>query len=101
MIYLESANSSSFDNCTIENLDLAFEELEQSDEEHGAFWVVDEDENVLEIHKNLQLFIIYSGDSENQIIKQLKDINQARLLFVELINGNIEQLKGQVENIKK
>lgn len=99
MIYLESANASSFDNCTIENLDVAFQELQQSDEEHGAFWVVDENENVLEINKDLVLFAIFSGDSENQIRKQLNDISQVKGLFVEFINRNIERLKIQIENL--
>jgi hypothetical protein len=99
MIYLESANASSFDNCTIENLDIAFQELQQSDEEHGAFWVVDEDENVLEINKDLVLFAIFSEDSENQIRKQLNDINQVKGLFIEFINRNIERLKIQIENL--
>lgn len=97
MIYLESANASSFDNCTIENLDLAFEELKQSDEEHGAFWVVDEEENVLEIHKDLSIFFIFVGNSENKITKKLNDTTQARFLFVHFLNGNIEQLKKQIK----
>ena len=99
MIYLESANASSFDNCTIENLDIAFQELEQSDEEHGAFWIFDENENILEIHRDLVLFAIFSGNSENQIRKQLNDINEAKSLFIEFINCNIERLKSQLENI--
>ncbi|MEP6929151.1 MAG: hypothetical protein ABI850_04030 [Flavobacterium sp.] len=99
MTYLESANASSFENFTIENLDLAFEELKLSEEEHGAFWVVDEDENVLEIHRDLKLFAIFIGNSEDQVIKELKNINQARILFIEFMNGNIERIKEQLENL--
>ncbi|MBF4508276.1 hypothetical protein IRZ83_16490 [Flavobacterium sp. JLP] len=100
-MYLESANASSFENPTLQDLDLALEELKQSDEEHGAFWIVDEDENVLEIHKDkkLKLFFILAGDSENQIVKQLNDINKAKLLFIEFLTRNIERLRNDIESL--
>jgi hypothetical protein len=96
MKYLESANASSFDNFNIDNLYLAFEELENSDEEHGAFWVVDEKENVLEIHKDLKLIAIFPENSKNQITKQLKSIDEAKKIFVEFMNGDIEKLMSEI-----
>ena len=96
MKYLESANASSFDNFNIDNLNLAFEELEKSDEEHGAFWVVDEKENVLEIHKDLKLIAIFPENSKNQITIQLKNIEEAKKIFVEFMNGNIKKLMSEI-----
>lgn len=96
MKYLESANASSFDNFNIDNLYIAFEELEKSDEEHGAFWVVDEEENLLEIHKDLKLIAQFPENSKNQITKQLKNIEEAKKIFIEFMNGNIEQLRSEM-----
>ncbi len=98
MKYLESANASSFDNFTTENLNLAFEELEQSDEEHGAFWVIDENENVLEIHKDLKLFAQFPEDNTEQITKQLESTEKAKSLFVDFMNGDIAKIKSEILN---
>lgn len=55
--WIEKGWGKSIDNTTIEDVKFAIEEIIRIDEEYGVFWVGHTDqEYVLKIHKNLDLF---------------------------------------------
>ncbi|GAB4020041.1 hypothetical protein [Spirosoma koreense] len=54
MVYLEKAWGDSIEDATIDDVRVAIDEIQQMDEEHGAFWIGSDDgENTLEVNKDL------------------------------------------------
>ena len=93
--YLQTLWGDSFENVTSEKVKSIISDLKNSDDEHELFWVsvILNDENILEINKNLKVIGIFEDDPEKQYILQLKTWKEAEQLFELLLNENIERLK--------
>ena len=98
--YLQKAWSDSIDNVTIDDIKTAIDEIQEMDEEHGAFWVgvVYEDENVLETSKDLSVVAIFSDEPEVQFKKQADNWTQIENLYSMFLKGDIEAVKTTLEN---
>ena len=98
MSYLQKAWTDPIANPTINDVQTAVAEIQQMDEEHGAFWVAtDEEDIVLEIQKDLSITMVLCGE----ICRQSKCANwkQAEELYQFLINGEYDKLKEQFDCI--
>lgn len=66
-IWIEKGWGDSVENATFDDIKSAIEETIRMDEEHGAFWVGHmENEFVLEVHKNLDLFLFMEKIKTNK-----------------------------------
>jgi hypothetical protein len=67
--WIEQGWGVSIDNATMEDISITIEEIKIMDLEHGSFWIGHvEEEYVLEIHKNLEVFFIY-GENQDKSLK--------------------------------
>lgn len=82
--WIEKGWGVSIDNATIADSSITIEEIKIMDQEHGSFWIGHiEEEYVLEIHKNLDVFFIY-GENQNKNLKAtLNNWEEARY-YIEL-----------------
>jgi hypothetical protein len=62
--YLQTAWGDQWDNVNMNILKEAIEGIKNMDDEHGAFWVgvIKEEESVLEVHKDLELFAVFEDE---------------------------------------
>lgn len=98
MSYLQKAWTDSISNPTFSDIQTALSEVQHMDEEHGAFWVgTDEEDIVLEIQKDMRLTLVLCGE----ICRETKcaNWNQAAELYQFLINGEYDKLKDRFECI--
>lgn len=66
-IWIEKGWGDSVENATFDDIIIVIEETIRIDEEHGAFWVGHmENEFVLEVHKNLDLFLVYGENKTSK-----------------------------------
>ena len=97
--YIQYAAGYKKENIAISDFLKASEDLRQMDDEHGGFWigiyVADNNEYVLEMHKDLTLFGNFS-ENENFKVK-LKNLESSKEYFKFLLDGMIHELK---ENLK-
>lgn len=96
--WIEKGWGESVDNATIEDSNVAIEEIIKIDKEHGAFWVGHTDiEYVLEIHKDLNLFFIYGENQDKKI--QLKFVNwdECRHLLEMYFSMHFSAIKNEIQ----
>ncbi len=64
------------------------------DEEHGAFWVsiVEEEETILEVDKNMKMIAIFRGDVENPVISKRNTWEEVLSFYELLLKKNFESL---------
>lgn len=75
--WIEKATGDSIDNVTIRDAKIAIEEIKTADTEHGAFWIGHIDEQyVLEIHKNLDVFLIYGENQDKRLKSEFNNWEQ-------------------------
>lgn len=79
----------------MQDIETALADLQSMDDEHGAFWVsvIKEEENVLEVHKDLSVVGIFEVDANKQYFKQCKDVDEIKQLYSLLLNEDFEELK--------
>lgn len=96
MIYLQKAWGDPIENPTLADIRTAISEMKQMDEEHGAFWMVTEDEEmILEVQKDLRVTLIICGEICREA--QCASAKQAEELFSRLIAGEYETVKDEFE----
>lgn len=61
--YIQYAGGYQKDNINESDIEKAIMDLQLMDDEHGAFWVsvITDDENVIEVNKDLSLSVIFEG----------------------------------------
>ncbi|QIH33824.1 hypothetical protein [Sphingobacterium sp. DR205] len=68
------------------------------DEEHGAFWAGHlENEFVLEVHKNFDLFFVYGENQDEQRQTKLDNWKDVKHFFKMYFNCRFEKLKKEIE----
>ncbi|KAB1232591.1 hypothetical protein [Chryseobacterium viscerum] len=78
--YIQYAGDYQKDNIDEKDIVQAISDIQLVDDEHGAFWVsvITDDENVIEVNKDLLLFVIFEGQ---QTQYQAKDWNEVKELY--------------------
>jgi len=97
-VWMEKGWGDSFENATFDDIKIAIEETIKMDEEHGAFWVGHiENEFVLEVHKNFDLFFVCGENQDEQIQTKLDNWEDVKHFFKMYFNGQFEKLKKEIE----
>ena len=66
------------------------------DDEHGAFWVsvITDDENVIEVNKDLTLSLIFEGQETKHRAKDWKEVSE---LYGFLLNEKFDEIAARVK----
>lgn len=97
-IWIEKGWGDSVENATFDDIKTAIEETKKMDEEHGAFWVGHmENEFVLEVHKNCDLFFVYGENQDEQIQTKLDNWEDVKHFFKMYFDSEFEKLKKAIE----
>jgi hypothetical protein len=96
--YLQSAWGDQWHNVDMNIVRLAINTTKEMDEEHGAFWVglLIEEENVLEVHKNLELFGVFEAEPEIQYRGRGNDWQEIETLFETFLSGKLDIVKSRL-----
>jgi hypothetical protein len=95
---IEKAWGDHLDNATADDVKVAIRETIGMDEEHGAFWVTNyENENVLEVHKNMEVFYVSGENLEEQFKTKLNSWQEVEYLYEQFLEGNYEHVKRFIE----
>lgn len=100
--YLQTAWGDSLDNISINDVRDAISEVQNMDDEHGVFWVglFNNDENVLEVHKDLTIIGVFEDAPDFEIISKGKNWAEIENLYLLLLNGRIDELKKYLSGSK-
>ncbi|SFM62257.1 hypothetical protein SAMN05421738_101154 [Algoriella xinjiangensis] len=95
--YLQRAWSDSEDNVTLDDIILAIDELKEMDDENDAIWVsvIGDDENIIEVRKNLSLIIDFEDD--DLIESKANSWDEVIELYKLLLNKEFDQI---IEKVK-
>lgn len=95
--YIQYANGYQKDNIDESDIIKAISDIQLVDEEHGAFWVsvINDDENVIEVNKDLSLFVIFE---EQEMKYQAKDWNEITELLKLLLVKKFDIISERVKN---
>ena len=89
--YIQYAEGYNKDNIDFTDIEKAIIEIQESDDEHGAFWVsvITDDENIIETDKNLNLAIVFEGNQSNY---KAKDWVEVKEFYKLLLDENFEEI---------
>lgn len=95
---METAWGDQWDNVDMEIVRTAIKGIRGMDDEHGAFWVgiIKDQENVLEVHKDLTLLGIFEDAPGVQYKGQARDWDEVEVLFQTLLSNQLEVLKERL-----
>jgi hypothetical protein len=92
--WIEKAWRDSVDSATVDDIKVAIQETLSMDDEHGAFWVGHmESENVLEVHKDLEVLYSYNDQPEDQLKTKLISWGEIENLYKLFFDSNFELIK--------
>lgn len=96
--WIEKAWGDHVDNATMVDIRVAIKETINMDDEHGAFWIGhNENENVLEIHKDLEIFYAFNDNLDDQLKTKLDSWQEVENLYEQFLNDNYGQIKSFIE----
>jgi hypothetical protein len=94
--WIEKGWGDSVENATISDIEIAVAETMKMDEEHGAFWVGHLDnEKVMEVHKDLEIFYILGDNPEEQLKIKLDDWDEVKGFYELFFDNRFEDLEKQ------
>ena len=93
--YIQYAGGYNKDNIDFTDIEKAIIEIQETDDEHGAFWVsvITDDENVIETDKELNMAIVFDGNQSNY---KAKDWFEVKELYKLLLDENFEAIKQKI-----
>ncbi|MBP2617859.1 hypothetical protein [Chryseobacterium jejuense] len=93
--YIQYADGYQKDDIDEKDILQAISDIQIMDEEHGAFWVsvITDDENVIEVNKDLSLVVIFGVEQTNY---QAKDWNEVTELYKLLLAKKFEVILDRV-----
>lgn len=93
--YIQYAGGYNRDNIDFTDIEKAIIEIQEADDEHGAFWVsvITDDENVIETDKELNLSIIFEGNQSNY---KAKDWLEVKEFYKLLLEENFDAIKQKI-----
>ena len=94
--YIQYLSGYSKENIAFSDIEKTILEIQESDDEHGVFWVsvITDDENVIETDKFLNLAIVFDG---NQMYYEAKNWLEVKELYKLLLEENFEAIKQKIE----
>ncbi len=94
--YIQYARGYQKDNIDLSDIKKAIKDVQQADDEHGAFWVsvIIENENVIETNKDLSLSIILD---EEQMKFQATNWTEIEELFILLLDEKFIDIKNKIK----
>ena len=94
--YIQYAEGFNKDNINFNDIEKAVVEIQQTDDEHGSFWVsvITDDENVIETDKYLNMAIVFDG---KQIDYKAKDWLEVKEFYKLLLDENFESIKQKIK----
>jgi hypothetical protein len=94
--YIQYAGGYQKDNINESDIAKAITDIQLMDDEHGAFWVsvITDDENVIEVNKDLSLSIVFHGQQTNY---QAADWNEVAELYKLLLLEKFEEIVLRVK----
>jgi hypothetical protein len=96
--WIEKAWGDHVNNATMDDIRVAIKETIKMDDEHGAFWVGhDDSENVLEVHKDLEIFYVFNENLDDQLKAKLNSWQEVEYLYEQFLGDNAEQIKSFIE----
>lgn len=96
--WIEKGWGESVDNATIEDTNVAIEEIIKIGKEHSTFRVGHTDkEYVLEIHNDLNLFFIYGENQNKKIQSKFVNWDECRYLLEIYFSKDFLGLKEQIK----
>lgn len=84
--YIQFAGSYQKDNIKGGDIVKAISDIQLMDEEYGVFWVsgITHDDNVIEVNKDLSLYVIFDGQQTNYHAKDWNEVTELyKLLLTE------------------
>ncbi|MGG5209235.1 hypothetical protein ACQWU4_09805 [Chryseobacterium sp. MIQD13] len=96
--YIQYAGGYQKDDIDERDIIKAISDIQLMDEEHGVFWVsvITDNENVIEVNKDLSLFLIFEG---NQTECQAKDWNEVAELYKLLLLKKFELIASRINSL--
>ena len=96
--YLQTAWGDQWDNVDMDIVRTAIKGIKEMDDEHSAFWVglVKDEENVLEVNKDLELTGAFEDEPGVQYKGLANDWDEVDTLFQTLLSDKIEILKSRL-----
>jgi hypothetical protein len=92
--WIEKAWGGSVDNATFDDIKVAIQETINMDDEHGAFCGGHmENENVLEVHKDLLVFYVYNNNPEDQMRTKLNSCEEVESLYRLFFNSSFDEIR--------
>ncbi|MDQ0781346.1 hypothetical protein [Chryseobacterium sp. W4I1] len=97
--YIQYAGGYQKDNIEKKDIVKAIADIQLMDDEHGAFWVsvITNDENVIEVNKDLSLSVILEGQQTNY---QAKDWTEVTEIFKLLLIEKFDEIAERVNRNK-
>ena len=96
--WIEKAWGDSVDNATMDDIKVAIRETLDMDDEHGAFWVGNSDNDyVMEMHKDLMLFFNTSDNPHDQIAVRLNSWTEVENLYRLFLDNNYKQVEREIK----
>ena len=96
--WIQKGWGESVDNATIEDTNVAIEEIIKIGKEYGTFWVGHNDkEYVLEIHKDLDLFLIYGENQDEKIQTKFVNWDECRHFLEMYFSKDFLGLKDEIK----
>lgn len=94
--YIQYAAGYQKDNVDLSDIKKAIKDVQEMDDEHGAFWVsvITDDENVIETNKELTLSIILDGEESKFQASDWKEVEE---FYGMLLNEKIEELLMKIK----
>src|SRR5687768_10030558 len=96
--YLQTAWGDQWENVDMNIVRTAIKGIKEMDDEHGASWVglMKEEENVLEVHKDLELFGVFEEEPGIQYKGRGKDWSEIEKLFESFLAGKMDIVKSKL-----
>jgi hypothetical protein len=94
--YIQYATGYQKDNIDETDIAKAIADIQIMDYEHGAFWVsvITNDENVIEVNKDLTLSLIFDGQETKRQAKDWKEVSE---LYGLLLNEKFDEIAARVK----
>ncbi|MBL0020191.1 MAG: hypothetical protein IPP17_28110 [Bacteroidetes bacterium] len=94
--YIQYANGYQKDNIDETDITKAIADIQSMDYEHGAFWVsvITDDENVIEVNKDLTLSVIFEGKETRYRAKDWEEVSE---LYGLLLHEKFDEIAARVK----
>lgn len=94
--YIQYAEGYQKDSIDEKDIIKAIKDIQLMDDEHGAFWVsvITDDENVIEVYKDLSLSLIFE---EKEIKYQAKDWKEVVELYKLLLLEKFDEIASRIK----